>query len=328
MRGKDSPYDQFREEPINELDYISDIYVAFLMETHCALFSKLRSMHQITRLLDIGGDVGIHAHLMSMITNVTSSVSDIRNRIHLLDVERLRMAWIKLLETPSSIYSESWLNGQETGELSRFLRMNIALTSKPGHNTIHYSSDNFFSEISPAQVITSFSSLDYFCLDDFVAKCSSLQRSRGDSLFLMIPNLVFHRNPARINFKGVLSATATLSVDQMIRRSVASLSSPEEFLSRFYWFQNGEGPMVLENYCISLEKFGYRILDAKRPSIANFSPSRQKYSFSWYGEQESFSKLKVEKALGKARKASPTISNFIQISDFFAPYYYISGVKT
>lgn len=168
--------------------------------------------------------------------------------------------------------------------------------------------------------------MDYFSAEEFFAKCSSIQSS-GGLVYAWIPSFVFHFNPIDLIFKNTISAPATLSIAEIVYRSILRLKNIDKIIRQLFWYQNGDGPMVLENYCEILKKNGYSILKQHRPAVSFFDTHSKTYKLNWYGREASFLEKDVIKALKKAKKNSPEIAQHLIADDFFTPYYYILAQK-
>jgi len=329
------------EEVPNTLDYLSDLTSFALAEYYCQLCTHLTALPSTSQesfdnrlILDVGGDIGIHAHLLSKLIQSKTVVLDIRKRIDALNPLLLKNQFHSIIKDGVGTYKESWLPNIKEEDFKKTVQdlysslylHNVQMESS-SNSDVEYFGDNFYSYEKKAVLITSFSSLDYFSAPEFFAKCSSIQNP-GGLVYAWIPSFVFHFNPINLIFNDTLSAPATLSISEIIFKSLIRFGNINDVISKLFWYQNGDGPMVLENYCDILKNNGYSILSQHRPSISSFDSKSGTYSLNWYGRNASFSEKQVHSSIEKAKEKSPKLAKYVVAEDFFAPYYYILAKKT
>lgn len=338
MKKRFEPYNDLISEKPNPLDYLSDIVSLILSEIHCKFlthaeeFVREKNCKGIV-LLDVGGDLGIHGYILGAIANTKINIIDIRERVQDMDCDLLHKTFGSIIQEGIGSYEHSWMSNVSIEEFKKNVQTVSTkvlenVKGKAQNNVVNYVGKNFYSWSKNTDLIMSFSSLDYFSANEFFSKCSSLQQNNpGALIYAWIPSLVFHFNPAEVVFNDTLSAPATLSLERIITKGFLRFKNVGKIIQKLFWYQNGDGPMVLENYCEILLSHDYEIIYAKRPSVAKYSEKSKTYTLNWYGKKMRFTKNKVVKALNKAKKNSPTISKYLVAEDFFAPYYYILARK-
>lgn len=340
MKKRYEPYSEMMDETPNPLDYLSDLVSFALADYYCQLSTHIKSpplnsdeSNGRKIILDVGGDIGIHAHILSKISKNKTVVLDIRNRIYAMDPLLLKEKFNSIIKDGARDYQDSWMRNIEPQDfknimLDLYRKIYSGDDSEEGdiYDYLSYSGENFYAVQKKAAVITSFSSLDYFSAPEFFAKCSSIQES-GGLIYTWIPSFVFHFNPINLIYKRTLSAPATLSISEIIYKAILHFRGVDKIIRQLFWYQNGDGPMVLENYCDLLKENNYSILSQHRPSVALLDSNSKTYSINWYGRRACFSEKQITYSLKKAKKNSPTLAKYLVADDFFAPYYYILAKK-
>ena len=324
------------QEKPNPLDYISDIISFLLVAKQTDVLCRLQ--HAVSKgkasSIDVGGDMGIHSALFSLSVEGFSPphVVDIRNRVHMLDLQLLSRILLGAWEEVSfsnaiDMYKRTWGSEICTETLSA---MQLKIRSGISPKTPNHVESNFFGYNpvgQPVHLISSFSSLDYFRIDDFLAKCRSIQET-GGLLLLWIPSLLFHFNCAGFLIDGVISAPVSLSLDELFIKS--SLISHERLLSSriesFINYQLGQGAMSLHNYTAKLLENGYTVINAVKYPVAIYHRSSKMYVLNHYNTYSAFSKESIQHCLSSIRRINSYLGP-VDINDIFSPYYYILAEK-
>lgn len=99
----------------------------------------------------MGGDLGIHAYILSKITRNKSIVVDIRNRVNAMDPLMLKNQFDSVIKNGPGLYQDSWFrnvklksfNGAAT-YLYDSLYSKEKIKEQGKRNDVGYCGDNFF----------------------------------------------------------------------------------------------------------------------------------------------------------------------------------------